>query len=198
LILRLGLDKPRETKVLESGPTISIPDLDIVGIALIITALGVILALLRGGNRFFRKANQVLDDWNGKEADGGHDAQPGVIQHFHSIDATLIVHSETQERLETKIDEAIHELTTNKGGSLKDAVNRIELQQHEEIRERRVRQDAYDRDQRRTRLEWTAVFHRIEEIFPLSPAEQLAAWRKMTAEYAANELIHPEDTDSTL
>lgn len=181
-----------------AGPSFTIPDLDIVGIAAIIIALGVIFALLRGGNRFFRKANQVLDDWNGTPAEGGHESRPGVIEHFRSIDSTLVQHSELQDRLETKIDSALHELTTNKGSSLKDAINRIEYQQELEVKERKHRQEQYDRDQRRNRLEWVHVFKRIEDIFPMNPAEQLEAWRKMTAEYAADNMLDPEDKDSAL
>jgi hypothetical protein len=177
----------------DEGWSITIPPLDIVGVAAIIVALGIIFALMKKGNRFFKKANQVMDDWNGTPEEGGHASRPGVIEHFHMIDAELADNRLIHARIEKKVDDAIHELTPNEGGSIKDQINRMELQQQLEIKERKLRQEEYDADKKRNRAEWIQVFGVVREMISLPDEDQVRVWDELTKKYADDTLVDPKD-----
>ncbi len=83
--------------------------------ALLTTALiiGAITAIVVGVTKtvqFFAKISRHVDDLVGEEARPGVPARPGIMQRLENIE---------------------HELTTNSGSSLKDAVRRIEANQEE-------------------------------------------------------------------
>lgn len=85
--------------------------INLLTLAAIITALGVIGRLALSARRFFRATGQFLDDWTGQPARPGHRARPGIPQRL--------------EALETGQAEIRAQLRTNDGSSLRDAVDRI-------------------------------------------------------------------------
>ena len=177
------------------GQEITIPDLDIIGISAIIIALGIIFGVLRWGNRFFKKANQVLDDWNGTVGDKNHPAKPGVLEHFRLIDCELAEHRSTQERIEKKVDDAIHELTPNNGTSIKDSIARMEARQADEAKERKDWAQRYETDQAHYRAEWLHVFGVVREMIQMDPEQQMAVWDRMTTMYASDTLVDHKDQE---
>ncbi|WP_157251027.1 hypothetical protein [Nonomuraea typhae] len=83
--------------------------LDVFVVAGIIAAgLGLLFVLGRIGRRLwriFQGVDDFLDDWRGQPARPGHPPQPGVMERLEVIE---------------------HEVQTNDGSSLKDAVRRVE------------------------------------------------------------------------
>ena len=202
-----------------ASPTINLPDLDIVGIAAIVVAIGVILALARGVNRFFKKANQVLDDWNGTPAENGHEEQPGVIQHFKNLDREL---GETKQSLGKHIDDenerlvamgaevsgikakVDHELGRNSGSTTKDAahealrvVKEVQVQQEAEIIARRQDRDEYRADQLAHDARLMTFFALIRRMITLSPPEQIDLWDDATQAFAEGRVPDLPDTEET-
>jgi hypothetical protein len=60
---------------------------------------------LGGLRRIIKRVDQFIDDWNGTEERPGHPPKPGVMARLEWIE---------------------HELKPNSGGSLRDAVDRVE------------------------------------------------------------------------
>lgn len=75
------------------------------GAAAILAILGYGWRLLRTAWRLGGRAGDFFDDWVGEPSRPGVPARPGVMERLGRIE---------------------HEVTTNSGGSLKDAVKRIE------------------------------------------------------------------------
>jgi hypothetical protein len=87
---------------------------NVLAIGAIATAIAAIGGLILGGIklgrwiwRLARRTSHLLDDWGGEEARDGKPAEPGIMQRLASME---------------------HELKPNSGGSIKDAVTRIEGQ----------------------------------------------------------------------
>ena len=81
----------------------------------VIVVGGAVAVLVKAGkvlHMFIRAVVSFLDDWHGTPARPGFDAVPGVP-------ARLAVVEERLERVEDRV-------TTNGGGSMSDAVDRIE------------------------------------------------------------------------
>lgn len=87
-------------------------------------AIGVSLTVIIGGltgawrkwaGPFLRKIGYFLDDWNGEPARPGFEGRPSVPVRLEAI--------------ETEQKRVSHEVQTNSGSSLKDAVKRIEAEQ---------------------------------------------------------------------
>jgi hypothetical protein len=88
--------------------------------------LGLLAVLGRGGRwlwRLFQRIDDLMDDLRGSPARPGVAARPGVMERL--------------QRLEYEVAAVRHEVTDNSGGSLKDAVKRVEakLDAHLESRE---------------------------------------------------------------
>lgn len=94
------------------------------GVITVLTAAilvkNVILPAVRGVHDSFKTLNQFLVDWSGEDARPGRDAIPGVMERLNNIDGSL---------------------KNNGGGSLKDAIDRIEC------RVNRIDQRLHDGDQ---------------------------------------------------
>ncbi|GAA5048138.1 hypothetical protein HNP84_000235 [Thermocatellispora tengchongensis] len=90
--------------------------LDVFIIAGIIAGgLGLLFVLARIGRylwRLFQGIDDFLDDWRGEPPRPGVPARPGVMERL--------------ERVEQEVVAVRHEVTTNDGSSLKDAVKRVE------------------------------------------------------------------------
>jgi hypothetical protein len=175
--------------MLDAVAVITLPDIDLIGIAAIVTALGVLYLLGRGINRTFRRTNQFFDDWYGTPGDSVHPPVPGVLKRMSLLEDAVVANQETNERLETKLDFAVSELKTNGGSTVKDAINAIALQQEEEVKERKAWAEQYDRDQRTTRAEWVQVFYAVRRMITMEPHEQLALWDTMTDEYEHGSIV---------
>lgn len=63
-----------------------------------------------------------IDDWNGEGARPGVPARPGVMARLASIEEQTAVLPAVQQRIAA----VEHELKPNSGGSLRDAVDRVE------------------------------------------------------------------------
>lgn len=92
------------------------------GLVLFAAALGVILKGVTFLIRLVRRVHEFLDDWNGEPAREGVEERPGVMKRL----ATLEARTKTTE----------DELTPNGGGSVKDAVKRIDKTVEQLYRER--------------------------------------------------------------
>ncbi|MEV0306544.1 hypothetical protein [Nonomuraea fuscirosea] len=92
------------------------PTLDIFVVAGIVAAgLGLVTVLARGSRwlwKLFQSLDDFLDDLRGAPARPGVPERPGVMERL--------------ARLETGLTTITHEVTTNDGSSLKDAVRRVE------------------------------------------------------------------------
>lgn len=87
-------------------------------VAASLAALAVILGFARVLFRLFRRTGHFLDDWNGEAPRPGQPPRPGVLEQLASVQAE-----------QTRVSK---ELQHNGGGSLKDAVKRIEIAQKED------------------------------------------------------------------
>lgn len=81
----------------------------------VLSVLGVLAAFWRWALPFLRRVGHFLDDWFGEEARPGFPARPGVPARLAAI--------ETEQR------RVSHEVQTNSGSSLKDAIKRVEATQ---------------------------------------------------------------------
>lgn len=169
--------------------TLNVPDIDIVGIGAIILALGAIVVGARAVNKTLKKANQFFDDWYGDKENG----KDGVIHRLNALETNQgDIKCEVSEIKET----VSTQLFRNGGSTMADAafgayaaVQDLQLQVEEEVKERKNWQDRYDSDQLNTRREWTSVFKAIRQMIPLSdPNEQLALWDTITDKYTKGEL----------
>jgi hypothetical protein len=89
-------------------------------IAAALTALAALAALGRVIFKLARGIGHFLDDWNGEAPRPGQPHRPGVLEQLAGV-------VEEQARVS-------HELQTNGGSSLKDAVKRVEAAQAEASR----------------------------------------------------------------
>lgn len=175
--------------MLDAVAAITLPEIDLIGIAAIITALGVIYLLVKGVNRFVRRSNQFFDDWYGTDGDSVHPPVPGVLKRMSVLEDAVIANHEVNERLESKLDFAVSELKTNGGSTVKDAINAIALQQEEEVKERKAWAEKYEQDQTRTRAEWVQVFYIVRRMIGMEPVEQLALWDNLTSDYEDGSIV---------
>lgn len=84
--------------------------LNLLTLAAIITALGVLWRVALSGRRIARLVNQFFDDWNGQPARPGHARRLGIPERLESVEAAQV--------------DIRAELRPNGGGSLRDAVDR--------------------------------------------------------------------------
>lgn len=117
----------------------------VVGAAAFLAGLGIIhQKAIRPAARFLKEIATFLHDWNGEPADEkrGVEEKHGVIKRLTTIE---------------------HEVRTNGGGSLKDAVNVIATRQGEIREELRTHfREADQRDQRIERLEVAKSHYRTQ------------------------------------
>lgn len=94
------------------------------GIVTVGGALTVLWRLFIAGNQTRKKWDTFLEDWHGSPARPGRPAVPGVMQRL--VDAV-----ERLDALEGNVAAIRHEVFPNSGGSLRDAVDRLEVQWRE-------------------------------------------------------------------
>ena len=91
-------------------------DLDWATILTVLSVLALLGAFWRKWvHPFLRRIGDFLDDWNGEQPRPGHDGRPGVPERLAAIESE-------QKRVRKEVEH-------NGGGSLKDAVKRVEEQQ---------------------------------------------------------------------
>lgn len=76
-------------------------------------ALGLLWRLTRGVRRIVGRVDEFVDDWNGTTARPGVAGRPGVMARL--------------DRIEQRLESVEHELHPNSGGSLRDAVDRVDI-----------------------------------------------------------------------
>lgn len=76
------------------------------------TALGLIWHATRGVRRLAQRVEDFVDDWTGTDERPGVPGRPGVMTRLGAIEQQLV--------------EVQHELHPNSGGSLRDAVDRVD------------------------------------------------------------------------
>lgn len=74
-------------------------------VSAVATAVGIIAPLWKRFKSFTNSWELFMRDWSGEEARPGHDKEPGVMERLNNIDG---------------------QFKNNGGGSMKDAVDRIE------------------------------------------------------------------------
>jgi hypothetical protein len=74
-----------------------------------VVVVGAVVASVRAGRRIERKVDQMQRDWYGEAARPGFPARPGVPERLETIE---------------------NQLKPNGGSSARDAINRVELNQH--------------------------------------------------------------------
>lgn len=84
----------------------------LVGIAAVLSALGVLIRLARKAWPILRRVSHFADDWFGEPDRDGVPGRPGVMKRLQTVDQRL--------------DTIEHELKPNSGQSLRDAVDRVE------------------------------------------------------------------------
>ena len=177
-----------------ASPSITLPDLDIVGIAAILAGIGAIWLAARGVNRFFKRVNEFFDDWYGNDGDDNHAPQPGVLHRMGSIESEV-------SSIKAQVG---HELNRNGGGSTKDAahealrvVKEVQVQQEQEIIARRDWHDRYEADQIAQQRRLMTFFALVRRMITLTPPEQIDLWDEATTAFASGQIPDLHDPEET-
>lgn len=198
-----------------AGPTIEVPDIDLVGIAAILIAIGVIWAGVKVVLAVVRFINQFRDDWFGFAGDENHPPRPGVLAQMQEMRAALVLGEETRQLMATVLDSMVkdvtqikdqvgHELTHNNGSSTKDAaheakrlskatmdiVENIQMQQEAEVLERKDWTARFEADQRRQRK---AMHKLVLRMIREKPADQETIWNDDGKKWIEGELEDGEN-----
>jgi hypothetical protein len=80
----------------------------------------------RGVWRTFRKTDQFLEDWNGREASPGHVREPGVMERLAALEHSVSNNTSRLDGQDTVLAAIKAELTYNSGHSVKDMVRNIQ------------------------------------------------------------------------
>lgn len=164
-------------------------------IVLVGAALAALIGIwkaIRVVGRFLEKTNRFFEDWYGTPAEDGHPSRKGVLHRLDDLERMRVDDGDTLNRLEMKLNEAVHELTPNNGGSIKDSINRIELQQQEEVLERKAWVERYDEDQKNMRLERAALHRQISDMIGKTPEEQSRIWDGIERRWT-DGVLHEEE-----
>lgn len=103
-------------------------DVDPLQVAGAITVVGGAGAVLYGGARWanarWRRVAEFLDDWNGEPARPGFPGRPGMPERLSTVEVTAAA-------IRAEVSTIRAEVTPNGGGSMKDAVGRIDRRTRE-------------------------------------------------------------------
>jgi hypothetical protein len=184
-------------------PDITIPDLDILGIAAVLAALGVLWALLRRANHMMRRLNQFADDWFGTDGDENHPPKRGIVARMDLAEEQRAALSDDVAAVKAKVD---HELDHNSGSSTKDAahealrvVKEVQVQQEAEIIARRDWHRRYESDQLAQQARLMTFFALVRRMIPLPPDQQALLWDRAVEAAADGTLTDefpPDDKES--
>jgi hypothetical protein len=201
--------------MIDGQTNINLPDLDIVGIGAICIALTAIWLIVRGLNKVVRVINLFRDDWFGTPGDENHEPTAGVLAQMHEMRISLINGEADRKTMGDDIalikKQVDHELNRNSGTTTKDAafdakrisqqtmevVQQIQMQQEEEVKERKAWADLYAADQEAARLRNAHVFNLVAELIGKEPSEQTKMWSGIEGTFINGETF-TEDPDSIL
>lgn len=91
-------------------------------------ALVAVWKLVVGVTRFVRRAGRFFDEWFGVEAYNGHDAKPSIPERMDKVETHMAAMCSRIDEVDGKVRDIQHEVRPNHGHSLRDAVDRIEVQ----------------------------------------------------------------------
>lgn len=97
-------------------------------IVLVSSALAAVIFLAKTIGRAARRGSSFLDEVMGTPAEFGRDARPGLIEKVDHIATTQGEMRDTQDEHTAQLQKILHELWPNGGGSMRDAVDRLERQ----------------------------------------------------------------------
>lgn len=190
--------------MLDASPTLTLPDLDIIGIAAILAALGALWALLRKANAMMRRLNQFGDDWFGSTGDANHPAVDGIVARMDRAEAQRDALSADMTAVKAKVD---HELNRNRGSSVSDAahealrvVREVQVQQESEIIARRQDHEQYRLDQQAHDARLMTFFTLVRRMIPLPVAAQADLWDQAIDAYTDGTLTDdfpPDDKEQS-
>jgi hypothetical protein len=95
-------------------------------IALVGLVSGIMAWFTRGTWRTFRKADQFLEDWNGRPASPGHEREPGVMERLAALEGSVADNTHRLDGQDVVLAQIKAELTYNSGHSIKDMVRNIQ------------------------------------------------------------------------
>jgi hypothetical protein len=193
-----------------STQTFDIPNIDIIGVAATLTALGVIIIAVRALLRFGKRVNVFLDDWYGSDGDEQHPPVLGVLnrvgamegmlhQHIRDEDTVLAAMGSEVTAIKTQVG---HELNRNGGTSTKDAahealrvVKEVQVQQEAEIIARRADRDEFRAENLAHAQRLMTFFALVRRMIVLPPSDQIALWDDATAAFADGNLTQLDDEE---
>lgn len=91
-------------------------------------ALTAVWKLVTGGLRFTRRIGHFLDDWWGEPERPGHPARPGIPERMAGVEASLGSMCDRLGGVEARTVRIEHEMHPNSGHTMRDAMDRIEIQ----------------------------------------------------------------------
>ncbi len=98
-------------------------------LGVVLTGLGIIAALWKGGRavaRFMRRVYDFLDQWNGEPARDGEPARAGVPARLAALEVGQRETRAAVQQVRTEVQQVKGELKPNGGTTLRDGLNRIE------------------------------------------------------------------------
>ena len=98
--------------VATTHPVLSDPTLMLTWATLVVTIIAACIAVARWGRKYGRKIMQMVEDFNGTGERPGVPARLGVMERLQGLDL--------------QVAQVISETSPNHGGSMKDAVQRID------------------------------------------------------------------------
>lgn len=110
-----------------------------------IGAIGGLLAIILGilklaaswrslKKRWNTRIGNFFDDWEGRPARPGKDAEPGVMERLKVLETTQSDQKQTLKDQDGVLETIRHEVEFNNGSSVKDAVSRIENRLDEHLK----------------------------------------------------------------
>lgn len=199
LAVRLAGETPKETTLDRTVEILTI-------IVLIGAALGAIVVMfkgVRGVIRFFAKINRFFDDWYGTEAKDGHPRVKGVLHRLDDLEEMRANDSEMIGEIKVQV---IKELNRNGGSSAKDAafeavrvsketleaVQGVQLQLEEEVKERKHWVESFEAEQRTERR---AMVKLVKKMIDLPKEEQHKVWDAEGRDWIDGKLGGGENAD---
>jgi hypothetical protein len=84
-------------------------DLTVGQIIALVGTIGIIIGFFKKINPIMHKLNDMIDDWNGRSARPGKDAEPGVLERLKTTEQTLTGQNEVLSTLRHKVEPIVDE-----------------------------------------------------------------------------------------